>query len=101
MIRYLAKYFSTISPVFIDGLLYVMLAITAVNATALTSEAAKELMGKAVLFYGLWFNSAADAALLALKMYRSTSFAEHKEEKKRAGNTEFFVKPTEEKKGTE
>lgn len=91
MIRYLAKYFSSISPVFIDGLLYVMLAITAVNATMLTSDAAKELVGKAILFYALWFNSAADAGLLALKMYRSTAFAEHKEEKKRSGNTEIFT----------
>ncbi len=83
MIRALSKYFSTIPPVFIDGLLYVMLAITAVNAGMLTSDAAKELMGKGLLFYAMWINSAADAGLLALKMFRSTAFADHQEAKKR------------------
>ncbi len=98
MIRYLSKYFSTISPVFLDGLLYVMLAITAVNATALSSDQAKEFIHPAILFYGLWLNAAADAGLLALKMYRSTAFAEHREEKKRTGNTAFFKKETTDEK---
>lgn len=93
MIRYLSKYFASVPPVFIDGLLYVLLAITAVNATMLGSEKAAEFINPQVHFYALWLNGVVDAGVLALKMFRSTAFSEHREEKKRTGNTAFFGNP--------
>jgi hypothetical protein len=92
MIRYLAKYFADVSPAFIDGLTYVLLAfVTAVVATLSSDEAAKYIRHD-VLFVIKSFFQANGAALLALKMFRSTSFAEHQQKKKDA--TAFFRKET-------
>lgn len=89
MIRALQRYFASIPPVFLDGCLYVMMAVTAVNAAMLASDNAAKFIAPFWLFVGLWINGAIDAALLALKMYRSTSFADHKQEKR---ETQFFLK---------
>ena len=82
MIRGLAAYFAGVSPVFIDGLTYVMIALVGAIAAALSSDEAAKFIQPTMLFWGRTVCQSVGAALLALKMFRSTSFAEHIEEKK-------------------
>jgi hypothetical protein len=84
MLKLTYSYFSTIPAVFIDGAIYVLLAISATWAAALTSDIAHTLMGPVLLFWVSSTNASAGAALLALKMFRSTAFADHQQNKKDA-----------------
>lgn len=82
MIRALSIYFGGISPVFIDGLTYVLIAFFGAVAAALSSDEAAKFITPTILFWSRTVCQAIGAALLALKMFRSTSFAEHVEQKK-------------------
>lgn len=82
MIRALSLYFGGISPVFIDGLTYVLIAFFAAIAAALSSDEAAKFIAPTALFWSRTVCQAFSAALLALKMFRSTAFAEHVEQKK-------------------
>ena len=79
------------SGMFIDGATYVLIAFcTAMSAAFGTDEAAKYISPVWLFWLRLIFNSFG-ASLLALKMYRSTGFADHKA--KQNGNTEIINKP--------
>lgn len=82
MIRQAYAYLTTIPAVFIDGVIYVVLAITSAWGTILTSDAAKLYMGAKIIFWISSANIIVSSALLALKMFRSTSFADHQKDKK-------------------
>lgn len=86
MIRQLSLYFAGISPAFIDGLTYVMIAFFGAIAAALSSDEAAKFILPTVLFWSRTVCQAIGAALLALKMFRSTTFAEHVEQKKQESN---------------
>jgi len=81
MIARLATYLSTVPAVFIDGLIYILLALTAANGAFLGSDNAAKYISPQVLFYLQWSNDGGGAMLLALKMFRSTAFAEHQKSK--------------------
>jgi hypothetical protein len=87
MIRKLAAYFEGVSPVFVDGLLYVLIAIVGATSAVLTSDDAAKYISPTLLFWLKSFFQLFGAGLLAMKMFRSTSFAEHVEKKKRNGDT--------------
>ncbi len=82
MIRRIVTYFKTIPPIFIDGSIYVMLAVTSANALMMSSDNAFKYISAEVLFYMTWGNAIVDGALLALKLFRSTAFADHKQQVK-------------------
>lgn len=92
MIKRISNYFAGVSPAFLDGCIYVMLAVTSANGVMLSSDNAAKYISSEVLFYTMWANSIIDAALLALKLFRSTAFADHKQEQKTKGETAFLVK---------
>lgn len=83
MIRAIHQYFTKIPPIpsaYIDGCLYVAIAwFSAWTAAFSTDEAAKYISDEA-LFWLRSFCATNSAMLLALKMFRSTSFGDHKKE---------------------
>lgn len=87
MLRAIQNYLMEIKPVYLDGFIYIGMATTGVNAAMLSSDNAAKYIDPMWLFYLLWINGIADAVLLSIKMYRSTSFADHKEEKRKEGET--------------
>lgn len=92
MIKKIQVYFSGIPSVFIDGLIYGLIAFFTAWTAILSSDDAAKYIVPAVLFWSKGFCGAANAVLLALKMYRSTSFADHQKEKKDKENTQFITK---------
>jgi hypothetical protein len=94
MLRWAQNYFISLKPVFIDGTLYVLIAIFQYLQTEFGSDDAEKFLAPMALFYIKLVVGPIAAALLALKMFRSTSFADHKEEKKliESGNTEMLNK---------
>jgi uncharacterized membrane protein len=93
MIRWLSNYFQGVSPAFVDGALYVAIAFVGAIAAAMSSDEAAKFISATVLFWARTFFQSVAAALLALKMFRSTSFAEHVEQKKKNGDTAPPFKP--------
>lgn len=91
MIRYIATYFGSIPPVFIDGMIYGLLALFAALATAFGSDEAVKFIKPVWLFGFKTFFAASGATLLAIKMFRSTSYSEHQQQKKN-DETRIFVK---------
>jgi len=82
MIQWAAKYFEGISPMFIDGLLYASIAIFQFLQTAFGSDEAGKFIDLQLLFYVKTAVGCTASGLLAIKLYRSTSYADHKEMKK-------------------
>lgn len=94
MIRWMHKYFSGIPPVVTDGFIIVMVqALTFLSVQFATDEAAK-FISATTLFWTKVVVGELVSIFLAIKMYRSTAFAQHqdekKEEKKREGETRFL-----------
>ena len=90
MIKYLQTYFAGIPATFIDGFLYLCIAIFQFLQTAFGSDEASKYIDLEVLFYIKTFVGAIAAGLLAVKLYRSTGFADHKRMKQ---DTQFYSKP--------
>lgn len=82
MIHRLQQYFKDISPTFIDGLLYVLIALFGASVASFTSEEAYKYINPYVLYWLTEFSKWGLAVVTALKMFRSTSYAEHQEKKK-------------------
>ena len=61
-------------PVHVDGLIYVLIAFFGAIASALGSDDAAKYIMPATLWYAKNICTAVAAALLALKMYRSTTY---------------------------
>lgn len=97
MIKKFFNYFAGIKPVWIDGSIYVMMAVTSANAAMLSSDNAAKYISAQVLFYMLWGNLVVDGGLLALKMFRSTAFADHKQQVK--DETAFYRRSQEKENG--
>lgn len=77
MLAAIQRYFTSVSPVFMDGTLYILIALFgALTATFSSDEAAKYLEAE-TLFWVRTVCNVNSAWLLALKMFRSTAFAEH------------------------
>jgi len=62
---------------FIDGWLYVTIAFFGYWASGLGDDEAAKYLGAETLFWTRRICGSIGAALLALKMFRSTAFAEH------------------------
>lgn len=84
MIRAVANYFSSISPVFIDGLLYCAIAGLMFCQSYFGGDEAAKYITPATKF---WLNGVfgmAAAICGSLKMFRSNTFAEHQQAQKEA-----------------
>lgn len=91
MIRYIAAYFGSIPPVFIDGMIYGLLALFAALSSSFGSDEAIKFIKPVWLFALKTTCTSTGATLLAIKMFRSTSYSEHQQKKKDEA-TSFFVK---------
>lgn len=81
MLLRIQNYVDKLKPVTVDGALYILIALFGFLATAFGSDESKEMMSKSVLFWVKVMVGAMSAILLALKMFRSTSYADHQKEK--------------------
>jgi hypothetical protein len=90
MLRYAQQYFASIPSVFMDGFLYVCIAALAAVTAFITSDDAAKYIAPEVLFWAKGLLAVLSSAVVAVKMFRSTSFAEHQEKKK--NGTQFIVK---------
>jgi hypothetical protein len=90
MIRRVANYFSNIPPMFIDGSIYVILAVFGFLQTQFGSDEASKFISAELLFYLKNLVGSVSAGLLALKLFRSTSYADHKRDKE---NTDIEPSP--------
>ncbi len=90
------KSLMNIPGMWIDGMLYVLLALTGFWMIFLGTDEAAKWVAPAVLFWTKGVIGSLDAGFLALKLYRSTAFAGHvAEQKLKTGNTEFLSKQKE------
>jgi len=83
-------------PVLFDGTIYVAIAMFGSIAAALSADDAAKYISAITLWYARNVCTMFAAGLLALKMYRSTSYSTFVEERKAngggTGNTEVFKK---------
>ena len=75
------KYLSSISSVFLDGLLYIGIAMMGFCISFFASDDATMFIKPTALFWLKGTFGCGSAGLLALKLYRSTSYAHHLEAK--------------------
>ena len=93
MILYMLRLWSKLHPSTIDGSLYVGIAVFgAIIACINTDEAAKYLQPE-ILFWLRTTCSVCSASLLALKMYRSTGYAQSKVDKEQGHEATMRTKP--------
>jgi len=91
MLKKAQDYFSGIKPVFIDGFLYLWIAMLTSIAAFFGSDDAEKYVGPQLLFWLKGIITTISAGVVSIKMFRSTAFADHLEEKKRvSGETEFI-----------
>jgi hypothetical protein len=89
MLRWAVNYVQKpppIPPAYIDGFLYVSIALFGFLATAFGSDESAKYISPQALFWLRTICGASSAGLLALKMFRSTTFSEHVA-KRESGNT--------------
>ncbi len=93
MIRGMHQYFNSIPAVFIDGTLYVSVGLFTFLVAGFSSDDAAKWISAHTLFWLKLSVGAVGNIALNLKMFRSTTFAEHQELKKKSGDTGFITKP--------
>lgn len=93
MIRAAARYFAQIPPVFIDGLLFVLIAWFIFNQSYLGGDEAAKYIEPKMKFWLNWGMGSVASMCGALKMFRSSAYADHQHEKKnnKTRETEFIT----------
>jgi hypothetical protein len=94
MIKATANYFKSIPPVFIDGALYALIAWFTFNQSYLGGDEAAKYIDAKTKFILNWVIGSGATIFASIKMFRSTTFSEHREEKKKngAGDTQIISK---------
>lgn len=87
MILWTYNYLSKIPAVWLEGVLYCLIAVFGFLQTQLASEEAAKFISPQALFYAKTAVGSLAAGALAAKMFRSTSFADHKRDA-----TQYFTK---------
>lgn len=82
MIRYLYRYTKDIPAIWLDGCLYVAVAVFMFLQNQFGSDEAAKYVSPHGLFWITTIVGALGAGALALKLFRSSSYAEHIESKK-------------------
>jgi hypothetical protein len=91
MIKAIAQYCSSIPPVFTDGVLYVMIALFGFLETQFGSDEAAKFFAPVTLWWIKLVVGSGSVSAVALKLFRSTSFADH-QAKKANGDTQTWKK---------
>ena len=78
MIKAVANYFANVPPMFLDGMLYCLISYFTVWVNTISSEDAAKYIEPQTLFYLKAHLSSIAQAFLAIKLFRSTSYADHK-----------------------
>lgn len=78
MINYIIKTYGGLKPVVIDGFLYVVIAVCGTVTAILTQDDAYKYVNPYVLYIGKSVFEVLGAATTALKMFRSTSYGDHR-----------------------
>jgi hypothetical protein len=91
MIARIATYLGALPPVFIDGTLYTLVLWFTFNQSYFGGDEAAKFMTPAIKFWLNWVIGSGAVCCGAIKMFRSTSYADH--QKKKTGDTEFLPKP--------
>lgn len=86
MLRYIHKYFTSIPPVFLDGTLYAAVAWMIYNQGYFGGDEAAKYLEPETKFWINWVVGSLATVCGAIKMFRSTAFAEHQESKKDVNN---------------
>lgn len=73
--------FKDVPSVYIDGTLYMIIAVCGFLASQFGSDEAYKLFTETMLFWAKLVNGTLLAGATALKMFRSTGFAEHVQNK--------------------
>ncbi len=81
-----------IPPVVIDGVIYAGIALLGFLSTQFNTDDAAKFISPFWLFWIKTFCGASAATLLAIKLYRSTGYAEHLRQVN-GSNTDFFGRP--------
>lgn len=68
------------SPVFMDGLLYVLIAVFMFMQTYLSGDEAAKYIAAATIFWLKFIVGSLAAGVGALKMFRSTTYSDHLKE---------------------
>lgn len=79
MINWIMKKYGNVKPVVIDGFLYVIIAMGGSVEISLTSDDCYKYMNAYVIWYSKVLVAVFIAGATALKMYRSTSYKEHRD----------------------
>lgn len=87
MIKASFNYFKTIPSVYIDGFIYVAIAVLQFLAAAFGDDESAKYIGPLTLYWLKRIVGTLAAGFLALKLYRSTAFADHVKEKKEETKT--------------
>lgn len=95
MLKTCANYLSGIPPAYLEGLLYVLIALFTYLQNALGGDEATKYISPAPLFWIKLIIGAFLACWIAIKLFRSTSFADHQAKKNGTSDTQFFPKPPE------
>lgn len=82
MIKALSNYFGGIKPVFIDGALYAIIAFLIFSQSYLGGDEAAKYVTPALKFWINYTIGGLGAFFGAVKMFRSTTYAEHQETKR-------------------
>lgn len=93
MIRRMSNYFSTVPSAFIDGFVYCILAVVPPTIAWLMSDQTAKYVSPFWIWLVVGVLTIFNALILAIKMFRSTAFADHKNEKKASGDTTHITKP--------
>lgn len=88
MIRSIAVYLTSIPPVFVDGTLYALVAMFGFLQAQFGSDDAAKYLSPVHLFWIKTVVGAMASVALAMKLYRSTSYADHQQKLK--DDTAFF-----------
>lgn len=87
MLLKIQTYLEKVKAVTVDGALYVLIAIFGSLVTITTSDDAYKYWNPYVLYFTKCITEIALAAVGALKMFRSTSYSKHIEQKKQNEKT--------------
>lgn len=82
-LRVWVKYFSDVPPVFVDGLLYVIVAVCGAYLTAMGSSDAYKYCDAYFIWYSTLFVGLILQGANALRTFRSKSYSEHVDQKAR------------------
>jgi hypothetical protein len=92
MLKAVSKYFSDIPGVFIDGVLYCAISWFIFAQGFLGGDEAAKWLEPETKFWLNFFIGSGGCIAGSLKMFRSSTYADHQAEKK-SGNTQFLNRP--------